>query len=832
MRSRISEGAAPDPLIDLDAERAAPFLGLGFGHAMLEALFEAMSHENMLEAAPFWKDVQDAVAALSGEDADAPRRCLKAAAEKMLSARDVIYPASVHLVDLALLDDAHLDAPWPASFDKGSPLNLIAGAAMLERIGREQPERLAKLRERVEADLVDVCGGSYLERDDALLPIESQMWNLLKGQAVTKHLLGREVRVFGRRRFGFHPQTPLLLQSTGIGQRILVVFDESVIPAHRTPVVNWPSPDGKQVQSFTRAPLPAETPQTFFHLAHHLHHTIMQDHAATLALLHRSAPAGPWYDDWLELTRLAPVLGRWTTLSAYLSEVLAGDYTEPASADDFHGDYLVERANPPEGRPVGPERSEPVSGFARQVRARRQLDTAWGLAALNRGLGGSIEGPDGGPLEGYLSRLEDRTETEPTPPREELAKAQDLVATALARRLTARGQPNNPGYLLLNPCSFSRRVALELGGLPGAIPQGGPVKASQFNDGVGRVVVEVPALGFAWFPREGPPGPPPPPGRMRLADDRCVRNEYFEAEVDPATGGLRAIRDHRTRVNRLGQQVVFNPGSTTHLQQVRTTSTGPALGEIVSESVLLDAKDEVLASVRQRFRAWIGRPLLEIRIDIKPVQPPKGYPWHAYYGARFAWRDEKAALARGVCGAAHATSHTRPESPDYLELVSGSQKTVIFPGGLPFHQRHGGRMLDAILLVEGEEILSFDLAIGLDREQPMQTALGVVSPVPVIETGMGPPHVGAVGWLFHLDAPNLMLTSLRPAADGADAVTARLLEVGGFGGQAQWRCVRDPKQARLLDAHGEPMLELPVQGDAVQLDVGRNDMIQMRVDFT
>ena len=72
---------------------------------------------------------------------------------------------------------------------------------------------------------------------------------------------------------------------------------------------------------------------------------------------------------------------------------------------------------------------------------------------------------------------------------------------------------------------------------------------------------------------------------------------------------------------------------------------------------------------------------------------------------------------------------------------------------------------------------------------------------------MGPPHVGAVGWLFHLDAPNLVLTSLRPAADGADAVTARLLEVGGFGGQAQWRCVRDPKQARLLDAPRRTVLE-------------------------
>ena len=84
--------------------------------------------------------------------------------------------------------------------------------------------------------------------------------------------------------------------------------------------------------------------------------------------------------------------------------------------------------------------------------------------------------------------------------------------------------------------------------------------------------------------------------------------------------------------------------------------------------MLLDAKDEVLAAFRQRFRAWIGRPMLEMRIDFKPVQPPKGYPWHAYYGARFAWRDEKAALMRGVIGTAYTTSHTRPETPDYLEL--------------------------------------------------------------------------------------------------------------------------------------------------------------------
>src|SRR5262249_22254722 len=155
--------------------------------------------------------------------------------------------------------------------------------------------------------------------------------------------------------------------------------------------------------------------------------------------------------------------------------------------------------------------------------------------------------------------------------------------------------------------------------------------------------------------------PAPAPGRMKLADDRCVRNEFLEAEVDPQTGGLKAIRDQRTRVSRLGQQLVFNPGSTMRVSKVQTTSTGPAFGEIVSEGALLDAQDQVIATFRQRFRAWLGRPVLDLRIELFPVKPPEGYAWHAYYAARFAWRDERATLLRGVNGSAAVTSHTRPE---------------------------------------------------------------------------------------------------------------------------------------------------------------------------
>jgi hypothetical protein len=825
LRAHVSPDAA---LVDLDADRVAPFFGVGLGHLCIESLCEAMSHENCLSAAEFWGDVSAAVGSLAGADPDEPRRHLRDAAERLYTAREVLYSVTIHVVDLWLPDAARPDAPWPAALDKGLPLNVIACASLLEAVGREHPERLAALRERIAAELAEVCGGPYREREDGLLPLESQLWNLTRGQAVYRELLGSEVRVFARQRFGHHALLPLMLQSVGINRAVLVAFDESVLPAPRTTTASWPSPDGKQVEAFCRPPLPADTPQTFFHLTHHLHRTIMQDSSATLALLHRGKPAHACYGDWVELTRLAPVLGRWTTLSGYLDSVSPGDYLSAGTPDEFHGDYLGERAPAaePEGGKAPPAAfhvSDPVSGFARRLRTRRQLDAAFTLAAIYRGLGGPPA--DNEPS---LTELENHIEGEEGSGLD-AATALERVAATLTQRLVARGELGKPGYLVLNSCGFTRRVALELA--DAQPPAGGPVKAAQYEGAGSRVVVEVPALGFAWLPRSGGSAPPTP-GRMRLADQNTVRNEIFEAEVDPATGGLKAIRDTRTRVGRVGQQLVYNPGATARVHDVKVTSSGPALGEIVTEGVLIDAQDVELATFRQRFRAWIGRPVLELRIELRPARPPQGYPWHAYFGARFAWRDERAALLRGMLGTSYLTSHTRPETPDFLELRQGRQSTAILPGGLPFHQRSGSRMLDVILVTAGESAAVFELGIALDRENPMQTSLGLVTPAPAVPTDRGPPHVGATGWLFHLDAPNLMLTTLRPAPDGSDAVVARLLECGLGGGAAQLRCVRDPKRAFLTDARGQALADLPVEGDAVLLDVARNDLAQVRVEFS
>src|SRR5262249_3302010 len=138
---------------------------------------------------------------------------------------------------------------------------------------------------------------------------------------------------------------------------------------------------------------------------------------------------------------------------------------------------------------------QPVSWFATHTRERRRLDTAWTLAALHRALGGQrqTEGEE------RLTDLENRLVAGAKDLSEPLTMADQASAQALTERLLPRAPTETPGYMVLNPCSFTRRVALEVEGITTPLPLTGPLKACQLDGDKARLVVEVPPLGFAWF---------------------------------------------------------------------------------------------------------------------------------------------------------------------------------------------------------------------------------------------------------------------------------------------------------------------------------------------
>jgi hypothetical protein len=639
--------------LEAPADLLHVFFGVGLGYLLQATLAEAMEHENLLDKAGFWTDVQKAVESLGSEDpavaeaeaseaASAWLTHLQAAAEKLKSAREVLYPVSIHWLDLHRLDEKSFDGPLPAAVELGIPTNFVASSQTLETLARTYPEKFALLRPLFEKDLLEVCGGLYREREEALLPVDSQFWNLREGLAAARSVTGRDVRVFARQTFGHYPRLVGELASVGIVKMLFLAFDDTIgIPTFSTPVVSWTSPDGKSVDAFVRAPKPADKPETFFNLGNTWFKTTREDHYATVCLGHApGAAAAPWYRDLLALSRLAPVLGTWSTISRYMGEVSAGEYPPSPTADDFHHDALGART----------ERhlTDPVTGFAKHFRTRRRIDACWTYAGLLRAIAGKADTLN---VADALGGIERAFETDPSFGIEPggLAELETAIPAALAERLQSRAAANQPGYMLLNPCGFARRYALELDGYRHPLPVEGIVKASQLDGTTLRAVVEVPALGFAWIPRTGIPGTPAMSSRMKSADPKTftIRNEFFEAEVDPTTGGLKGIRDHKNLVNRVGQRLVFNPVSRMVAEKVTITHSGPALAEIVSEGSLIGEQEQELAKFKQRFRAWLGRPLLELRIELTPKMPPAGYPWHAYYGCRFGYRARRFSEGRG-----------------------------------------------------------------------------------------------------------------------------------------------------------------------------------------
>src|SRR5262249_11167178 len=131
--------------LELPAEKVRPFLAIGFGYLIVEHLFDAMQHEHMLATGDFWADVQ-AAALCVGQASSLPdndgrqdacptfRDHLQAAADKLLAAREVMYTATIHLLDVVLPDPKKLADSLPKSFLESPALNLIASGQLLERI--------------------------------------------------------------------------------------------------------------------------------------------------------------------------------------------------------------------------------------------------------------------------------------------------------------------------------------------------------------------------------------------------------------------------------------------------------------------------------------------------------------------------------------------------------------------------------------------------------------------------------------------------------------------------------------------------------------------------
>ena len=235
------------------------------------------------------------------------------------------------------------------------------------------------------------------------------------------------------------------------------------------------------------------------------------------------------------------------------------------------------------------------------------------------------------------------------------------------RAVAEPGTPSKPGLLLLNPCAvrpprhpgagrFRRRPA---GRRPGqgrcsaTAPRPGSSSKSRPSDSRGSAAPASPAT-----------RKPNPENRRPSSSPTSTASatKFFEAEIDPATGGLRSIRDSRrpresprpaTRLP--ARQQDGRRGNQGHVRRAgprRNRQHRDARGRSRRRAGHASGSGSASGSAG---RCW------KCGSSCLPERPPEGYPWHAYYGARFAWRDERATLLRGVLGQAVGHDAHPPE---------------------------------------------------------------------------------------------------------------------------------------------------------------------------
>jgi alpha-mannosidase len=266
---------------------------------------------------------------------------------------------------------------------------------------------------------------------------------------------------------------------------------------------------------------------------------------------------------------------------------------------------------------------------------------------------------------------------------------------------------------------------------------------------------------------------------------------------------------------------------------------GPALVQATAAGRIVDPRQgNTLAAFEQRYRLWTGRPILEVGITLSDIdagwlaQAARSDPWSSYFACRWAWPDASSMLRRTVLGTPEMTEIDRPETPDAVDITTRTQRTAILFGGLSHHRKASGRMLDTLLVAGAETCRSFAMGVVLDLEHPFHAAQDLVTPAAVVATENGPPATGATGWLVRIDRQNVAISRVEFTENAGErgwGLVFHLVETSAQSGRCRLRLFRNPSWARQVDFLGETIVDLSVEGDAVQVDVTPHEIARVEV---
>lgn len=860
---RIEEGS-----LNVDPELVADFLALGFCHLQIEVLIREAGYDmgndiqyydeqyydytGHFDRDLFQTETIAAAEAAHQGDEETARERLGAAFGRLTDARRGLpYTYSTdedpHLIDLTLVAPTTLGEPLRRELVGSLPVNLLVSGQTIQQMAREEPATLAALKEALDKGTAALVGGEFEEDALPFLTPEAIVAQLELGRDAYLRHLGQQPVIFGRRRFGLTPVLPQILRKFGFSGALHFTLDDGRFPTSTQSKIWWVGMDGTELESLAQLPLDAGQSRGFLDFATKVSNTSYHEHNTTAVLAHWPGQACAWCQDLRRAAAYGPVLGEFRTVTEYLDQSESISERTRSGPDEYRSPYLRQA--------VGRGEPDPISRWARYHGRRAAADALGALDVMVDMAGGrrSEETP-GGADEVTQAETDDRSE----------CRAAEAIGR-FAGLMPRREAPAERGHLFLNPLGSARCILADVSVLDRLPGVGGPIRAAGQSAKRKQVVVEVPAMGFAWVGAgSGSPAAPEDAGRAKkrkkrkkkheslaMAEEDVLRNEFFEVTIDPITGAIRAIHDYVSRDARLAHQIALRlprprgdgqgasdendperDYSVMAADEISVTSAGPVVGQIVCRGRLMSREGKRVARYVETIEARRGSPILELKIDLDVEQEPGSDPWNSYYAARFAWNDSAADVYRDVSLASRPTERPQVESPHFVDVRSDEKRITIFTAGLPYHRRFGLRKMDTLLVVRGETARSFRLGIGLDLTHSVSAALDFLTPEHVLAEE-APPPATETGWLFHVDAKNVIATRWEPLVrEGSVAgFRVRLLETEGRACQAGLRSFRPVGSARKVDFRNEEPTELAVQDDKITMDFKAHEWVQVEAEF-
>jgi len=171
-----------------------------------------------------------------------------------------------------------------------------------------------------------------------------------------------------------------------------------------------------------------------------------------------------------------------------------------------------------------------------------------------------------------------------------------------------------------------------------------------------------------------------------------------------------------------------------------------------------------VATFEQTITVTRGNKIVRFDITITPEILPGDSPWDSYYAARFAWGNMSYDPHMGITSGRHDCLTKYVEAPYFVALRDETQSLTVFGHGLPYHRRTNDTRLDTILIVKGEQRLSFRIDVAVDTPNPMTVAQELMTPHEPLVIRSPKPKI-PTAWLFSFDTKNVVMLKCEPLFD-------------------------------------------------------------------